>query len=85
MPTNHNYLALRGADVDDKELQEQYPQIPDEALYTKKLNDIMLDITFNNNIEAGQTEEEATTGPTEEAGREEEEEAAETTGCYGPC
>jgi|TARA_R110002167_G_scaffold12648_2_gene53680 hypothetical protein len=60
MPTNHNYLALRGADVDDKELQEQYPQIPDEALYTKKLNDIMLDITFNNNIEAGQTEEEAT-------------------------
>ena len=51
MPTNHNYLALRGADVDDKELQEQYPQIPDEALYTKKLNDIMLDITFNNNIE----------------------------------
>lgn len=60
MPTNHNYLALRGADVDDKELQEQYPQIPDEALYTKEINSIMLDITFNKNVESGQTEEEAT-------------------------
>lgn len=60
MPRSYNYLALRGADVDDKELQDQYPQIPEDALYTPKINDMMLDIVYSQNIEAGQTEEEAT-------------------------
>tara|TARA_R100000988_G_scaffold98901_1_gene67408 strand:+ start:449 stop:709 length:261 start_codon:yes stop_codon:yes gene_type:complete len=57
---NHNYLALRGVDVDDVELQEEYPQIPDDALYTPRINDIMLDITYKLNLEAGVSEEDAT-------------------------
>jgi len=56
---NHNYLALRGVDVDDVELQEEYPQIPDDALYTPRINDIMLDITYKLNLEAGVSEEDA--------------------------
>ena len=60
MPRSYNYLALRGADVDDKELQDQYPQIPEDALYTPKINEMMLDIVYSQNIDAGQTEEEAT-------------------------
>ena len=39
---NHNYLALRGADVDDMEFVEEFG-VPKEYAYTKKLNDWMLD------------------------------------------
>jgi|21_taG_2_1085346.scaffolds.fasta_scaffold02260_2 hypothetical protein len=57
---NYNYLALRGVDVDDVELQEEYPEIPTDALYTPRINDIMLDITYKLNLEAGVSEEDAT-------------------------
>jgi hypothetical protein len=56
---NYNYLALRGVDVDDIELQEEYPNIPTEVLYTPGINDKMLDITYALNIEAGLSEADA--------------------------
>lgn len=47
-----NYLALRGAPVDDMEFVEQFGLSPDVA-YTDKINDEMLNITYDQNIAAG--------------------------------
>lgn len=54
MPDNksYNYLALRGAGVDDMEFVEQYGLNPDVA-YTPKINDVMLEVVYQQNIEAG--------------------------------
>ena len=57
-PKSYNYLALRGAGVDDMEFVEQFSLDP-ELAYTPKINDAMLDITMKQNIDAGMDEEEA--------------------------
>ena len=51
-PKSYNYLALRGAGVDDMEYVEQFGLDPNIA-YTPKINDAMLDITYQQNIDAG--------------------------------
>ena len=51
-PKSFNYLALRGANVDDMEFVEQYGLDPSVA-YTDKINDAMLDITYDQNIASG--------------------------------
>ena len=43
---NYNYLALRGAPVDDMEFVEQFGLDPSVA-YTSKLNDVMLEKVYN--------------------------------------
>ena len=55
---NFNYLALRGAPVDDMEFVEQFGLDPALA-YTNKLNDAMLEMTYKQNIEAGTPEDKA--------------------------
>lgn len=55
---NFNYLALRGAPVDDMEFVEQFGLSPDVA-YTDKINDAMLDLTYDQNIAGGMDQEEA--------------------------
>ena len=59
---NYNYLALRGAGVDDMEFVEQFNLDPDIA-YTPKLNEVMLDMTERDNVQTylddGMTDEEA--------------------------
>ena len=57
-PKSYNYLALRGAGVDDMEFVEQFNLDPNVA-YTPKINDAMLDITYNQNLEAGVPEDQA--------------------------
>ena len=57
-PKSYNYLALRGAGVDDMEFVEQFSLDPSVA-YTPKINDAMLDITYNQNLEAGVPQETA--------------------------
>ena len=47
---NYNVLALRGAAVDDMEYVEQFNLDPSVA-YTPKLNEIMLDMTEQQNYE----------------------------------
>ena len=47
-----NYLALRGAPVDDMEFVEQFGLDPSVA-YTDKINEAMLDITYDQNIASG--------------------------------
>lgn len=54
-----NYLALRGAGVDDMEFVEQFGLDPSVA-YTDKINDAMLDITYDQNIASGMDKETAT-------------------------
>ena len=39
---SYNYLALRGADLDDMEYVEEFG-VPAEFAYTKQINDFMLD------------------------------------------
>ena len=51
-PKSYNYLALRGAGVDDMEFVEQFGLDPAVA-YTPKINDVMLDITYQQNLDAG--------------------------------
>lgn len=51
-PKSYNYLALRGAGVDDMEYVEHFGLDPSVA-YTPKINDAMLDITYQQNIDAG--------------------------------
>ena len=46
-----NYLALRGAGVDDMEFVEQFGLDP-EIAYTNKLNEAMLDKTERDNIQS---------------------------------
>ena len=59
---NYNYLALRGAGVDDMEFVEQFNLDPSIA-YTPKLNEVMLDMTERDNVQTylddGMTDEEA--------------------------
>ena len=55
---SYNYLALRGAGVDDMEYVEQFGLDPNVA-YTPKINDAMLDITYQQNLEAGVPMEQA--------------------------
>ena len=57
-PKSYNYLALRGAGVDDMEFVEQFGLDP-EIAYTPKINDAMLDITYQQNIDAGTPPEKA--------------------------
>ena len=57
-PKSYNYLALRGAGVDDMEFVEQFSLDPAVA-YTPKINDAMLDITYQQNIDAGVDEKKA--------------------------
>ena len=63
MPTtssrkSYNYLALRGAGVDDMEFVEENGLDPSLA-YTPKINDAMLDIVYDQNIKAGIEEKKA--------------------------
>ena len=46
---NHNYLALRGADVDDMEFVEEFG-VPKEYVKTRMLNEWMLDHMMEENI-----------------------------------
>ena len=55
---NFNYLALRGAPVDDMEFVEQFGLDPSVA-YSNKINDAMLDLTYDQNIASGVSEEKA--------------------------
>lgn len=61
-PKSYNYLALRGAGVDDMEFVEQFNLDPKIA-YTPKINDVMLEMTRAENEqfyrEEGMTEKEA--------------------------
>jgi len=61
MPRSVNYIALRGGPVDDMELYEQYKDdgLPEDYLYTHKLNEWMLNKVEQENIEAGIPAEEA--------------------------
>lgn len=55
---NYNMMALRGAAIDDMEYIEAFGLDP-EIAYTPKLNDVMLDVAYNDNIKAGMDEAEA--------------------------
>ena len=55
---NYNYLALRGAGVDDMEYVEELGLDPSVA-YTPKLLDALLDLSYQDNIEAGLSEKKA--------------------------
>lgn len=61
---SYNVLALRGADVDDMEYVEQFELDPAVA-YTPKINQVMLDMTYQQNmdfyISEGKPEVEAKT------------------------
>ena len=57
---NFNYLALKGAPVDDMEFVEQFNLDPSLA-YTHKLNEAMLNLTYDQNIASGIDEETAMT------------------------
>lgn len=56
-----NYIALRGGPVDDMELYEQHKDagLPEDYLYTHKLNDWMLNKIEQENIDSGMTPEDA--------------------------
>ena len=49
---NFNYLALRGGNVDDMEFVDQFGLDPAVA-YTPKINDVMLEQVYNENVAAG--------------------------------
>lgn len=57
-PKSYNYLALRGAGVDDMEFVENFG-LDKSLAYTPKINDAMLDITYQQNIDAGVDPEKA--------------------------
>ena len=57
-PKSYNYLALRGAQVDDMEFIEQFGLDPSLA-YTPKLNEAMLDQSMKENIDSGMDPDEA--------------------------
>lgn len=54
-PKNYNYLALRGAGVDDMEFVEQFNLDPAVA-YTPRINDVMLEQTRQENVDFYQTQ-----------------------------
>ncbi len=49
---SYNYLALKGANVDDMEFVEQFG-LDNSVAYTDKINDAMLNMTYDQNIAAG--------------------------------
>lgn len=53
-----NHLALRGAGVDDMEFVEQFG-LDASVAYTDKINEAMLDMTYQQNLDAGVPEKEA--------------------------
>ncbi len=55
---SYNYLALRGAGVDDMEFVEQF-QLDPSLAYTPEINDVMLEMTFQDNLTAGVDEKKA--------------------------
>ncbi len=55
---SYNYLALKGAPVDDMEFVEQFG-LDKSIAYTDKINDAMLNITYDQNIAAGVSHEKA--------------------------
>lgn len=55
---SYNHLALRGAPVDDMEFVEMFDLDPSVA-YTNKINEVMLDQVYKENIEAGVDEAKA--------------------------
>ena len=61
-PKSYNYLALRGAGVDDMEFVEQFNLDPSIA-YTNKINEVMLERTRQENkdfyISEGMSEADA--------------------------
>ena len=55
---NYNYLALRGNGVDDMEFVDTLGLDPNVA-YTPAINDVMLDLTYQQNLDAGVSKERA--------------------------
>jgi hypothetical protein len=49
---SYNYLALRGAPVDDMEYVEQFGLSPDSA-YSNKINEDMLQYNYDKAVEGG--------------------------------
>jgi len=58
MAIEYNVLALRGADIKDKEYVEMYNLDPSIA-NTPEINNIMLDMVYKDNIKNGSTKERA--------------------------
>ena len=57
-PKSYNIMALRGAKIDDMEYVDMF-QLPKEIAYTPAINTAMLDMSYQENIEAGIPEEKA--------------------------
>ena len=55
---SYNYLALRGAPVDDMEYVETFGLDPSLA-YSNKINEAMLDYSYNRAVDKGMEPEEA--------------------------
>lgn len=59
---NYNYMALRGADIDDMEYVESYG-LSEDVAYTPAINDKMLDVVHKQNydmyLKMGKSESEA--------------------------
>lgn len=55
---SYNYLALRGAPVDDMEYVETFGLDPSLA-YSNKINEAMLDYNYNRAVDKGMEPEEA--------------------------
>jgi hypothetical protein len=58
MAIEYNVLALRGADIKDKEYVEMYNLDPSIA-NTPEINNVMLDMVYRDNIKNGSTKERA--------------------------
>jgi len=58
MTIEYNVLALRGADIKDKEYVEMYNLDPSIA-NTPEINNVMLDMVYKDNIKNGSTKERA--------------------------
>ncbi len=55
---SYNYLALRGAPVDDMEYVEQFGLSPDSA-YSNKINEDMLQYNYDKAVQRGMEPKEA--------------------------
>jgi len=55
---SYNYLALRGAPVDDMEYVETFG-LPPESAYSNKINEDMLQYNYNKSVERGMEPEKA--------------------------
>lgn len=59
---SYNYMALRGADIDDMEYVESYG-LSEDVAYTPAINDKMLDVVHKQNydmyLKMGKSESEA--------------------------